>query len=223
MGASQKKGAGKAGVNRKEKVLEAARSLFFEKGYRGATVEQIAKRAGFSKRTVYLDFKNKDDLFISVCAQGMEILVREMETIPTGKMSTDDFVDAFLDVLTRFSKEHEKYLHMFTVEATPDLVANCSEEVRSRVTQLEQAGYGIVVAQIEKGLQGKTYPDFDPMEAAGIFLGAVTGVILLSLGGSQTIFSRETLESMAKRAGRLLLRGLANPEKRKLWLWGGKR
>ncbi|MBI9073774.1 MAG: TetR/AcrR family transcriptional regulator [Desulfatibacillum sp.] len=223
MGASQKKGAGKAGLNRRDKVLEAARALFFEKGYRGATVEQIAKRAGFSKRTVYLDFKNKDDLYMSVCAQGMEILVKDMETVPVGILDTDEFVDAFLDVLTRFSQEHEKYLHMFTVEATPDLVANCSEDVRRRVIELEQAGYGIVVAQIEKGIQDKTFPEFDPMEAAGIFLGSVTGVILLSLGGSQTIFSRETLESMAKRAGRLLLRGLAHPEKRKLWLWGGKR
>ncbi len=134
---------GRVKVNRREKVLEAARALFFEKGYRGATVEQIARRAGFSKRTVYLDFKNKDDLYMSVCSQGMEILVDEMKQIPTEDLSTEVFVDAFLDVLVNFSKEHEKYLRMFTVEATPGLVANCSDQVRDRVIDLEKAGYDI--------------------------------------------------------------------------------
>ena len=47
-------------------LLSAARQLFFKRGYIGTTVEQVAKAAGFSKRTVYLYFKNKDELFLSV-------------------------------------------------------------------------------------------------------------------------------------------------------------
>ena len=36
-------------VNRKKKIKAAARNLFFKKGYRLTTIEQIAKTAGYSK------------------------------------------------------------------------------------------------------------------------------------------------------------------------------
>ncbi len=206
--------------SRRERVLDAAQSLFFEKGYRGTTVEQIAKRAGYSKRTVYLDFKNKDDLFMSVCALGMALLVDKMQEVPTD-LEIEEFVDSFLGVLTGFARDQEKYLRMFTVEATREVVANCSEEVREYVTSLERTGYDIVVAQITKGIQEKVLPDVDPMEAAGVFLGSVTGIILLSTGGSQAIFSRETLESMVRNAGHLLLAGFVQTGKRRrLWRFG---
>ena len=43
---------------RREQVLGAARELFVAKGYRGTTIQEIARRAGYSKRTVYLDYQS---------------------------------------------------------------------------------------------------------------------------------------------------------------------
>lgn len=40
-------------------IAEAARKLFFERGYAGATIEAIAGEAGVAKETVYAIFKNK--------------------------------------------------------------------------------------------------------------------------------------------------------------------
>ena len=40
--------------------------MFFEKGYFGSTIDEIARRAGISKGTVYLYFKNKDELYVSL-------------------------------------------------------------------------------------------------------------------------------------------------------------
>ena len=47
-------------------VLAAARELFEELGYHGATLDAIAARAGFSKGAVYSRFDSKDDLFLAV-------------------------------------------------------------------------------------------------------------------------------------------------------------
>ena len=55
-------------------ILEAARELFFKNGYRGTTVQQIASQAGYSKRTVYLDYLSKDELFMTICVEGGELL-----------------------------------------------------------------------------------------------------------------------------------------------------
>jgi AcrR family transcriptional regulator len=47
-------------------VLGAARGVFLDRGYHGATVDEIAEQAGFSKGVVYSQFGNKADLFMAL-------------------------------------------------------------------------------------------------------------------------------------------------------------
>ena len=47
-------------------IAQAAKEVFAESGYQGATLEEIAQRAGMSKATIYIYYKNKDDLFLQV-------------------------------------------------------------------------------------------------------------------------------------------------------------
>ncbi|SDM61166.1 transcriptional regulator, TetR family [Fictibacillus solisalsi] len=46
----------------RRKILDAAREEFFEKGYNGARIESIAKRAGLNKQLIYHYFKGKEHL-----------------------------------------------------------------------------------------------------------------------------------------------------------------
>src|SRR5581483_10137001 len=48
------------------KLLEAARSLIREKGYEHTTLEAIAERAGMTTGAIYGNFKNRDELLISL-------------------------------------------------------------------------------------------------------------------------------------------------------------
>ena len=50
----------------RELVLDAARRVFLERGYAGATLEAIAEEAGFSKGVVYSQFGGKADLFLAL-------------------------------------------------------------------------------------------------------------------------------------------------------------
>lgn len=48
------------------RVLDAATKVFAEKGFHGATVEEITERAGFSRGAFYSNFSDKDDLFLAL-------------------------------------------------------------------------------------------------------------------------------------------------------------
>ena len=50
----------------RERVLAAARRVFLERGYAGATLDAIAVEAGFSKGVVYSQFDSKTDLFLAL-------------------------------------------------------------------------------------------------------------------------------------------------------------
>ncbi len=50
----------------RSKLLEAARSLIREKGYEHTTLDAIAERAGMTTGAIYGNFKNRDELFLSL-------------------------------------------------------------------------------------------------------------------------------------------------------------
>lgn len=54
------------GDETKRKILEAAETLFSEKGFDGASVGMIAEAVGINKGLIYYHFKNKDDILVSL-------------------------------------------------------------------------------------------------------------------------------------------------------------
>jgi len=69
----QKDSAGRAdtpGLTR-ARLLEAARDVFVSAGYRGATLDSIAARAGFTKGAVYWHFPGKPALFLALVAESI--------------------------------------------------------------------------------------------------------------------------------------------------------
>jgi AcrR family transcriptional regulator len=56
----------------REAVLGAARRVFLDKGYAGATLEAIAEEAGFSRGVMYSQFESKADLFLTLLERRME-------------------------------------------------------------------------------------------------------------------------------------------------------
>jgi len=68
-----------AKIRTRQKVLEAARSLFAERGYEPATIRDIAKGAGMSTGAVFANFQDKAELFETVLAEDMTRLAEVVE------------------------------------------------------------------------------------------------------------------------------------------------
>ena len=63
----------------RQKVLTAARHLFSEQGYEGATIRDIAAPAGMSTGAVFANFTDKSDLFREIMSDDMAALAAAME------------------------------------------------------------------------------------------------------------------------------------------------
>lgn len=86
------------------RILHAAMKLFLEKGFENVTIRRIAERIEYSPATIYLYFKNKDDILYALYREGFEELFRRQQSILTIK-----------DPLKRLRKHGEVYLS-FTLE-----------------------------------------------------------------------------------------------------------
>jgi AcrR family transcriptional regulator len=77
----------------REYLLQAAAQVFAERGFHGASLDQVAAAAGFTKGAVYSNFKNKEDLFLALLEANQE---REMEDLRDILQSSDIPPDARL-------------------------------------------------------------------------------------------------------------------------------
>jgi AcrR family transcriptional regulator len=83
----------------RERILEAAQRVFSEKGYYETRMEDIAEKLGVSKRTLYLYYKNKEELFKAMCADAPSS-IREMLKPCLASSDSEDACSAFFNLST---------------------------------------------------------------------------------------------------------------------------
>lgn len=63
-------------IEKRNKIVESAEKIFASKGYDNASMDEISKEAGFTKRTVYQYFNSKGDLFFAIALKGFQLLAQ---------------------------------------------------------------------------------------------------------------------------------------------------
>jgi TetR/AcrR family fatty acid metabolism transcriptional regulator len=67
-------------VDKRERILDAAVRVFAKKGFHATRVSEVAKAAGVADGTIYLYFKSKDELLVSLFEDRVEKLLEFLET-----------------------------------------------------------------------------------------------------------------------------------------------
>ncbi|MDN7245929.1 TetR/AcrR family transcriptional regulator [Planococcus shenhongbingii] len=73
-----------------KQIVDAAVIVIAENGYHQAQVSKIAKQAGVADGTIYLYFKNKEDILISVFQEKMGVFVEKLEQILIREISASE-------------------------------------------------------------------------------------------------------------------------------------
>ncbi|MBA4215022.1 MAG: TetR/AcrR family transcriptional regulator [Polaromonas sp.] len=71
---------------RRALVLDAARSVFAEKGVEGASIREIARRAGYTPGAIYSYFDSKEAIYAALLAESLERLNAEVAAARTFKL-----------------------------------------------------------------------------------------------------------------------------------------
>lgn len=103
------------------KVLAAARALFSEAGYEGATIRDIASAAGMSTGAVFANFTDKSDLFREIMLTDMAALADDMRQAGAKGRSVDDALLKMFMAGYAFYKNHMPLARAaFSVGWSPD-------------------------------------------------------------------------------------------------------
>jgi len=77
LGAEERKQLEKE-IKRKD-IIDAAEKVFFANGYENSSMDAVAKKAEFSKRTVYVYFNSKEQIYFEIMIRGYKQLLKMME------------------------------------------------------------------------------------------------------------------------------------------------
>ena len=103
--------------NKEKDILEAAVKVFAEEGFHKAKISTIAESAGVATGSVYLYFKNKDDLLNTIFQGLWERLYDELKIISDNKvLSPGEKIDAMLDLVFDIFTENPSLALVFVNE-----------------------------------------------------------------------------------------------------------
>jgi AcrR family transcriptional regulator len=89
-------------------IAQAAKAVFAERGYQGATLEEIAQRAGMSKATIYIYYENKDALFLQVVEELVHTAMTETaQTAESAKPPLEKLAGMVRGKITFYERERE--------------------------------------------------------------------------------------------------------------------
>jgi AcrR family transcriptional regulator len=84
----------------RDHLLAAAAQVFAERGFHGATLDEVARVAGFSKGAVYSNFESKDDLFLALFKAGYEHeMARLVATLEASDVPPADRLSDFVSLI----------------------------------------------------------------------------------------------------------------------------
>jgi AcrR family transcriptional regulator len=193
---------------RRQQIIVAAKRVFSEKGFNKATMEDIAHEAELSPGTLYLYFKNKEELYASLSLRILQYLHIRVEHVikedlpPEQKM--DALVEAMYDV---YAFDPLILINMFHLQSSETL-KNLSPKLMAEIEELSRKSIGAIALIFEQGIDAGLFIDRHPVALADIFWALFSGVILWTT--SKKIFNEEKdyLKDTLKIAFEVFSRGI---------------
>jgi AcrR family transcriptional regulator len=101
---------------RTAEILEAARTVFAQRGFAGATIDAIALTAGMGKGTVYLYFESKRELFLALLREGVLALHAEVVAEMDEAGTCGEKLHAFIAGRFRYFSRNREFFRIYYTE-----------------------------------------------------------------------------------------------------------
>jgi AcrR family transcriptional regulator len=104
------------GVQRRRKILQAARTVFARLGYTGTSVEDISAQAGIAKGTLYLYFPSKEQIYLAAIVEDARELDGEWRAAIAVATTWREKLRAYVEARLNYLDAHQDFLRIFLME-----------------------------------------------------------------------------------------------------------
>ncbi len=206
MGIYERKQREKA--QRKIEIINAARKIFSNKGFNSSTMEEIALEAELSPGTLYLYFKNKEELHTSLSIEILKYLTDEIQKVVLLDISVEEKIDKFRDVfIDVYEYDSNILINLFHLQSGETL-KNLSGEVLRQIKIYSTMAHGAIIDVIKQGIEQDVFIDENPVALADILWASFAGIVLWVDSKRRLDGQKDFVKPTIQTAFKLLSKGL---------------
>jgi AcrR family transcriptional regulator len=164
---------------RRQQIMIAAKRVFSVKGFGKATMEDIAKEAELSPGTLYLYFKNKDELYASLSLRILQYLLIRLEHVNAEPdLSPDQMIQSLKETMYDVYEFDPLILvNMFHLQSS-EALKNLTPELLSEIKDLSQSSLNAMAKIFEKGINKGAFVEKKPLVFSDIVWSLFSGIVL---------------------------------------------
>jgi AcrR family transcriptional regulator len=173
-------------------IVDIASKLFLERGFDGATTNEIARRADISIGSLYQYFDNKEAIVHALAQRyvaGFREVAADVVTTDVSGLSTEEAVDRLLDPILKFHLSYPEFRTLWlATEITPELEASMHDINNEMVAHV-------------RGLLEARVPGIPPRQAKLVLevIDAVVKSLITMIGRSDDVAVKARAATEAKR------------------------
>ncbi|RED52663.1 TetR family transcriptional regulator [Cohnella phaseoli] len=154
-------------------ILDAAEKVIAGSGYHGAQVSRIAREAGVADGTVYLYFKNKEDILISLFRERLGDLVRLFHASIRETHTAAEALRIVCEIHFAMLERQADFAHVTQIE-----LRQSSPELRSAIGLTVKPYIALIESIVRKGIEEQTFrADLDTKLTRLLLFGAMDQVV----------------------------------------------
>jgi AcrR family transcriptional regulator len=119
--------------NLRQEIMDAAREMFVEEGYANVSMRKIADKIGYSATTIYLYFKDKNDLLHQICEQTFARLAQNIKAIYMLSDNPLEKLRSGLREYIHFGLKHPSQYEIVFITPLPVKVEGSFEESNGKI------------------------------------------------------------------------------------------
>ncbi|MFO7750034.1 MAG: TetR/AcrR family transcriptional regulator [Desulfobacteraceae bacterium] len=164
---------------RRNEIMEAARKIFSAKGFNRSTMEEIATEAELSPGTLYLYFKNKEELHTSLSIDILQYLTQKIKKfVNKEEMDAREKLDALKNVFIEvYDYDAMVLINLFHLQAGETL-KNLSGDLLQLLKVTSAEALGAISAITQEGIEQGLFVKKHPVALADIIWATYSGVVL---------------------------------------------
>ena len=191
-------------LDKRTRILRSAVKVFAQKGFYNSKVSEIAKNASVADGTIYLYFKNKDEILISIFEEELGKFISEVQRELDAEAKIVSKIEKYIHAHLRFVKTNPKLAQVFQLELRQSN-RFIKEYTGSKLKEyLNLVGNLIQEGQRQGVLRNDVHPGLAKRALFGALDEIATHWVLLKNG-------KYDLEESAQQIANIFINGLLQP------------
>jgi AcrR family transcriptional regulator len=164
---------------RRQQIIAASKRVFISKGVSRTTIKDIADEAELSPGTLYIYFKNKDELYASLSIRMLKHLHLSLQRVKETKdLSDDQSIESVKKALFDLYEIDPLMLINLSHLQASETLDNISPELYEQILDLSRRSLQALSEIFAKGIERGSFLKRKPMQLSVVLWGMFSGLIL---------------------------------------------